>query len=400
MLLYLVLFCISIKYDFETYSPETTVPGNLDSTQSAVRDLLSENYFYQVEQKKDGVSLTFDYTDNHAFVVLEPDEEIQYIATTEKKGYKSLGELIYESYDLAEVPENDEYVNLIAQSIVKANPWMAEMVAPEAKFNYGDTDITHIDPALILSTDYLAGDEITPLIFLPTVNAYVDTENSSDSRIGTSKTVEFISINKDYKTLTATVEFDEEDIIAMRKNPEGIIKFVEKRLAEEYSITSMESYAGDAIWHGIALWEDNEEIVGCILPDGDAIYMSIKNGYENLYNSAIARAEAEAIEKKAEAMKLMGEASVLELILNSNVLPDIVKAYSEPLAAAYGRIENITMYGEGNTANLAKEITNNGSQVLDSLERTLGIDIKSVLAGVLGTKLMDSVKKSTEENKE
>ena len=112
------------------------------------------------------------------------------------------------------------------------------------------------------------------------------------------------------------------------------------------------------------------------------------------------RAEAEAIEKKAEAMKLMGEASVLELILNSNVLPDIVKAYSEPLAAAYGRIDNITMYGEGNTANLAKEITNNGSQVIDSLERTLGIDIKSVLAGVLGTKLMDSVKKSTEENKE
>ena len=108
------------------------------------------------------------------------------------------------------------------------------------------------------------------------------------------------------------------------------------------------------------------------------------------------RAEAEAIEKKAEAMKLMGEASVLELIVNSNVLPDIVKAYSEPLAAAYGRIDNITMYGEGNTANLAKEITNNGSQVIDSLEKTLGIDVKSLLAGVLGTKLVENVKRSTE----
>ena len=109
------------------------------------------------------------------------------------------------------------------------------------------------------------------------------------------------------------------------------------------------------------------------------------------------KAEAEAIEKKAEAMKLYGEASVLELILNSNVLPEIVKAYSEPLAAAYGQIGNITMYGEGNTANLAKEITNNGTQVLDSLEKTLGIDIKSVIAGVLGTKLVEGVKKSTEE---
>ena len=112
------------------------------------------------------------------------------------------------------------------------------------------------------------------------------------------------------------------------------------------------------------------------------------------------RAEAEAIEKKAEAMKLMGEASVLELILNSNVLPNIVKAYSEPLAAAYGRIDNITMYGEGNTANLAKEITNNGNQVIDGLEKTLGIDVKSLLAGVLGTKLVDKVKESAKEEKE
>lgn len=104
-------------------------------------------------------------------------------------------------------------------------------------------------------------------------------------------------------------------------------------------------------------------------------------------------AEAEAIEKKAEAMKKMGEASVLELILNSNVLPDVVKAYSEPLAAAYGQIGNITMYGEGNTANLAKEVTNNGSQLISSLENTLGIDVKSLLAGVLGTKLLDNIKK-------
>lgn len=41
----------------------------------------------------------------------------------------------------------------------------------------------------------------------------------------------------------------------------------------------------------IFIWEDNDEIVGCILPDGDAIYMSIKNGYENLYNSIVSYAE-------------------------------------------------------------------------------------------------------------
>ncbi len=41
----------------------------------------------------------------------------------------------------------------------------------------------------------------------------------------------------------------------------------------------------------IFIWEDNEEIVGCILPDGDAIYISIKNGYEDLFKSMVSYAE-------------------------------------------------------------------------------------------------------------
>ena len=41
----------------------------------------------------------------------------------------------------------------------------------------------------------------------------------------------------------------------------------------------------------IFMWEDDGEIVACILPDGDAIYMSIKNGYEELYESIVKYAE-------------------------------------------------------------------------------------------------------------
>ena len=111
-------------------------------------------------------------------------------------------------------------------------------------------------------------------------------------------------------------------------------------------------------------------------------------------------AEAEAIEKKAEAMKKMGEASVLELVLNSNVLPEVVKAYSEPLAKAYGQIDKITMYGEGNTAKLAEDIEKNGSQLFDGLKNTLGIDLKSLLAGYLGAKVVEKAGKTeTEEDK-
>lgn len=108
-------------------------------------------------------------------------------------------------------------------------------------------------------------------------------------------------------------------------------------------------------------------------------------------------AEAEAIEKKAEAMKKMGEASVLELILNSNVLPEVVKAYSEPLASAYSQIDSITMYGEGNTAKLAEEIGKNGSQLIEGLDKTLGIDVKSLLAGYFGGKILQ--KKDDKEEK-
>ena len=37
----------------------------------------------------------------------------------------------------------------------------------------------------------------------------------------------------------------------------------------------------------IFIWEDNNEIVGCILPDGDAIYISTKNGYEDLFKEMV-----------------------------------------------------------------------------------------------------------------
>ena len=115
---------------------------------------------------------------------------------------------------------------------------------------------------------------------------------------------------------------------------------------------------------------------------------------------AVGQAEAEAIEKKAEAMKKMGEASVLQLILDSHVLPDIVKASSEPLAAAYSQIDNITMYGEGNTTKLASEITNNSSQIIQSVEKSLGIDLKAVLAAYLGGKLVTASEKKEDKKEE
>ena len=104
------------------------------------------------------------------------------------------------------------------------------------------------------------------------------------------------------------------------------------------------------------------------------------------------RAEADAIKAKAEAMKQYGEAATLQLILDSGVLPEIVNAYSKPLAEAMSQIDSITMYGEGNTAKLTEEITNNSTQIFAGLEKATGLDIKSLLAGYLGGKLIHKEK--------
>ena len=45
----------------------------------------------------------------------------------------------------------------------------------------------------------------------------------------------------------------------------------------------------------IFLWEENEEIVACILPDGDAVYVSIKNGYEHLFSSILSYSESNCL---------------------------------------------------------------------------------------------------------
>ena len=104
------------------------------------------------------------------------------------------------------------------------------------------------------------------------------------------------------------------------------------------------------------------------------------------------QAEADAIRAKADAMKTYNDAATLKLILESNVLPETVRAYSEPIAAALAQIDGITMYGEGNEAKLVSEIQQHGDQIFAGLNKTLGIDLKSLLLGYFGDKIISKQK--------
>ena len=84
-------------------------------------------------------------------------------------------------------------------------------------------------------------------------------------------------------------------------------------------------------------------------------------------------AEAEAIEKKAEAMKQMGKASIVEMMCQ--MFPEAVKNAAAPL----GNVGSITMYGEGNTTKLTKDIMNVVNQVSDGVKGSTGVDLAKML---------------------
>ena len=87
------------------------------------------------------------------------------------------------------------------------------------------------------------------------------------------------------------------------------------------------------------------------------------------------RGEAEAIgiEKKAEAQKRMGEASVIEMVMNA--LPEMTAAAAAPL----GNVDSITIYGDNGSEKIVKDVTNVTNQVINGLAAN-GIDLREIIA--------------------
>ena len=105
-------------------------------------------------------------------------------------------------------------------------------------------------------------------------------------------------------------------------------------------------------------------------------------------------AEAEGLDKKAEAMKKYGEAAVAEMYFKA--LPEVAKNVAAPLH----NIDKITMYGDGNTNKLISDITQSIGKINDGISDGAGIDIKSLLAGFLGGKVLDNINSKSTNGKE
>ena len=102
---------------------------------------------------------------------------------------------------------------------------------------------------------------------------------------------------------------------------------------------------------------------------------------------AKAEAEAKGMMEKAAALKEYGEAAMADMRMEAlktyfEQLPAIAKAVGE----GYQGVDKIVMLGD-DSSKLAGNIMNTTTQISEGLSESLGIDLKSVLAGFLGGKM-------------
>lgn len=112
--------------------------------------------------------------------------------------------------------------------------------------------------------------------------------------------------------------------------------------------------------------------------EAEAVRFAMEQEAEGIRAKGLA--EAEDIEKKAEAQKKMGEASIIEMYLAA--LPEVVKNAAEPLA----QTDRIVMYGDGNATRLVRDVMNSAGQVIEGVKESTGIDLTSIVGGMLGAK--------------
>lgn len=125
-----------------------------------------------------------------------------------------------------------------------------------------------------------------------------------------------------------------------------------------------------------------------IAMENEAAGIRAKGEAEAAAVQAKALAEAEGILKKAEAMKQYGEAAQMDMQLKAiTTLFEQMPAIAEAAGKAYTNVDKIYMYG-GESSKLQENIIKNITQVSEGLSQSMGIDLKGLLSGVLGAKLV------------
>lgn len=98
-------------------------------------------------------------------------------------------------------------------------------------------------------------------------------------------------------------------------------------------------------------------------------------------------AEADGLQKKADAMAAYGDAAKQDMQLQAlKVYFEQLPAIAEAIGNGYQNVESIKFFG-GDSSQLAGDIMKNLTQISDGMSESIGIDLKSMLAGFVGGKV-------------
>jgi flotillin len=182
--------------------------------------------------------------------------------------------------------------------------------------------------------------------------------------------------------LYATQKAAEADLFERQRQAEAAKIEAEKKAEADLALANADAAAKKALAE--ALQAEGEAKAAAAKAQGLAEAEAIK---------AKAEAEAEGLLKKAEAMKQYGEAAMADMRMQVATeyvkqLPMIAKAVGE----GYQGVDKIVMLGN-DSGQLAGNIMNTTAQISEGMEQTLGIDLKSLLAGFMGGKIASNSEK-------
>jgi flotillin len=111
---------------------------------------------------------------------------------------------------------------------------------------------------------------------------------------------------------------------------------------------------------------------------------------------AKAEAEAKGLYEKAEAMKQYGEAAKMDMQMQvARAFVEQLPAIAAAVGEGYQGVDKIVMLG-GDSTQLASNIMQTTTQISEGMAQSLGIDLKSLMAGILGGKIVANAEDNTE----
>jgi flotillin len=177
--------------------------------------------------------------------------------------------------------------------------------------------------------------------------------------------------------LYATQKAAEAELFERERKADAARIEAEKKAAADLALATAEAEAQKKLAEAIEA--EGRARAAAAQAQGEAEAAAIK---------AKAEAEAEGLMKKAEAMKQYGEAAMADMQM------EVVKHYfsqlpavAEAIGKGYQGVDKIVMLGN-DSGQLAGNIMSTTTQISEGMEQALGIDLKSLLSGVLGAKLV------------